>query len=330
MAQRMIGERQRWAWLTAGLSAVAAAKTCSLGWLWVLVGGLVVTLYYIYMDRFLRPCGVARLLTVGMGRVGRVLAVLTFLWTTVLLAWSAGLADAAFPMVDGFPVLGLVLLGVAAWGGNKGEAACARCAGVLCLFLIVLYGIVAVFSVPDIQPRFLAVRQPWENSLWAAGLFLLPAAVMYVPCRQSRKKPVWLHLLLLPGAAVLLAVICDGVLSPQLAAIQTAPLYTVAQSVSIFGVLERIEPLVSAAMTMGVFSLLSAMACACRALGNEMGKQSHYASAACAGAAVLLWPAARLSLPVITIGTVIFYFLIPLLAVITGRNYKNTNRKWEK
>ena len=145
--ERRIGERQRWAWMAAGLSAVVASKVCGYHWLWVLVGGLVVSVYNIVLDRTLAEQGVARLLCRKFGWGGKILAGSTLLWTILVMGWVAYLADTAFPMVDGFPGLGWVLLALAVWAAAKGPAACARCCGVLCLILLALYGVVAVFAV---------------------------------------------------------------------------------------------------------------------------------------------------------------------------------------
>ena len=59
---RRIGERQRWVWLTAGLSAAVASCLCGLGWPWVLAGGVLVSLYYIHMDQKLQCRGLSELL----------------------------------------------------------------------------------------------------------------------------------------------------------------------------------------------------------------------------------------------------------------------------
>ena len=114
MDQR-IGERQRWAWLASGLSVAAAACTCGFGWIWVLGAGLITTVYYIYIDKKLGPAGLAAMLPRNLGRSGRILAIITMLWLVIAMAWVANLADAAFPMVDGFPGLGWVLLALHFW-----------------------------------------------------------------------------------------------------------------------------------------------------------------------------------------------------------------------
>ena len=318
MVQRM-GERQRWAWLAGGLSVIVGACLCGLGWIWVLAGGLLAGLYYIYMDTALPATGLAAMLSKGV-------AVLTLLWLVLLMAWSAHLADSAFPMIDGFPVLGWTVLALAAWGSRKGAAACARCAGVLCLFLTILYSTVAVFALPDIQLKNLKPYGPLQNGIWTAGLFLLPGVVWYLPCSQSRKKPAWLVGIALPLAAGLLAAVTAGVLSPLLAASQSAPLYTLTQSVSLFGVVERIEPLLSAALTMGVFCLLSAMACAGKILLDQLYVQKWNGVAVCAAAGVLMGIAGKFDIVVIAIGSLVVLWLVPM-AVLVMRKKSSKKRK---
>lgn len=314
MVQRM-GERQRWAWLAGGLSVTVGACLCGLGWVWVLAGGLLVGLYYIYMDMALPAAGLASFLP-------KAAAVVILLWLVAVMAWSANLADGAFPMIQGFPTLGWTMLALAAWGSRKGPAACARCAGVLCLFLLILYSIVAVFALPDVQVRNLRPYGSWENGLWTAGLFLLPGAVWYLPCSRSRTKPAWIIGIALPVAAGVLSAVTAGVLSPLLAASRPSPLYTLAQSVSLFGVVERIEPLLSAAMVMGVFCLLSAMACACRSL--LPGKWTGVA--ACGAAAVLMGVAGEVNTAIVSVGNLVFFEALPAALILLQKK----RRKKEK
>lgn len=313
MEQRM-GDRQRWLWLLSGISAAAAAGSSGLSWSWVLAGSIPAALYYIYMDRKADVGGVAALLTVSFGKGGKILAGAALLWTVIAMAWAAQLADAAFPMVDGFPVLGWVMLALAAWGSRKGTVACARCAGVLSLFLLVLYGVVLVFSAPDIQMKNLLPRGHWLDGAQSLGLCLLPACLWYLPCRKLSKRPAWgLGVLLVLGTTALAAVTA-GVLSPELAAVLPAPLYMLAQSVSLFGVLERIEPLLSAAMTMGVFCLLSAMACSCRALADQIRKNPYNGVGSCIAAAALMGVVRGLPVVILSAGALIFWVSVPLLA----------------
>lgn len=267
------------------------------------------------MDQTVPSEGMASLYR-QLGWGGKILLSLTGLWTILILSWTACLADTAFPMVDGFPGLGWVLLALAAWGGQKGSAACARCSGVLCLFLLVLYGIVGIFAVPDVRADHLVPNGQWQESIWTLGLFLLPAGVWFVPCTRSRKGPAWQMAFLLPLFGAFLAAVTAGVLSPELAARKSVPLYDLAQSVSIFGVVERIEPLLSAAMTMGVFALMSSLVCSGQVMAEYLGAGAWSGTVICgaAGAGMYLirnWPAAW-----IAAGSAVFLLAVPLLVIV--------------
>ena len=314
--EQKIGERQRWIWLLAGVSGIAACCACGYNWLWVLMGGLLVSLYYIYMDKQVRNSGLAAKLTEAFGVGGKILAGLTILWIVMVMGWAASLADAAFPMVDGFPSLSWVLLALAAWGSWKGPAVCAGCSGVLGLFLIALYGVVILFAVPDVSVENLIVSSVWQESVWTVGLFLSASCVLYVPCRGRVKGPLFSVVLVLPVFVGVLAAATSGVLTPELASERTVPLYDLAQSISLFGVVERIEPLLSAAITMGVFSLLSALACAGHALANEIRSCRWNGVGICAGAAILIGWTRHLSVPLLTAGAWMFWVAVPLFTVI--------------
>lgn len=322
--ERKIGERQRWAWLAAGFSGIAASSTCGYGWFWAFAGGLLVSLYYMYMDKQLQDEGLAAKLTEAFGAGGKILAVLTVLWTILVMGWAASLADAAFPMVDGFPSLSWVLLALAAWGSWKGAAACARCSGVLSLFLLALYGVVVLFSVSDVKLDNLTISQRWQEGVWSAGLFLTVSGTLYVPCGRSAKGPAWGIALILPAFAGVLAAVTSGVLTPELASRRTVPLYDLAQSVSLFGVVERIEPLLSAAITMGVFSLLSALACAGRALLDEVRACKWNGVIVCAVSAVLIWLTKSIPVILLTAGAWVFWVAVPIFAVLMCK-MKTTN-----
>lgn len=311
--ERTIGERQRWVWLAAGLSAVAAADLCSLNWVWVLVGGLLVCAYYLYIEKRLLHDGLAVRLTQSFGFVGKILAVLSLFWIVLIMGWCACLADRAFPMVDGFPGLGWVLLGLTAWGCRKGPRACAGCSGVLCLFLLVLYGMIAVFSVPDVELSYLKPSADWKQVITAAGLFLLPAGVWCVPVTERKGKSRML-IFLLPVFAAALSAVTAGVLSPELAQSDTVPVYELARSVSVLGVVERIEPLLSAAMTMGIFCLLSSLACACQALSDEIGPWQWSGSLCCLAAAGTMYLAKALPGSLLIWGNMVFFLLLPAIA----------------
>ena len=74
------------------------------------------------------------------------------------------------------------------------------------------------------------------------------------------------------------------------AAIPPTPLYLAAQSVSLFGVMEHIEPLLSAAMTMGIFCLMASLTCAAQALADQLRPWKWSGALACLAAAAVMGP----------------------------------------
>lgn len=326
---KMIGERQHRAWLAAGASAVAAAGLCGMSWLWVLLGSLSVSGIYIYIDKRLEGEGLAQRLERVMGFPGKVLSVFLMFWLIIAMGWSACLADVAFPSVDGFPGLGLVLLGLAAWGAYKGPRACAGCAGIVCLLLAVLYAVIFVFSLPNVTPAYLVPAADSREFPIAAGLAVLPFCVRCMPAKR-RMENNRLFPLLLPVAAAGLSAVCSGVLSYELAAASAAPAYGLAQSVSVLGVIERIEPLLSAAMTMGIFCLLSAQACACRALADGIWPWRWSGSLCCLAAAVAMFPAAQLPKGIFAVGNLLFFLLLPVAAAAAEKKIKKEKKDVDK
>lgn len=308
MMSQPMGERQRWAWLACGSSAVAATCLGGRSWPWVLLGVGAATAWALLLDRRLRPAGPA------LGGWRRVWALLCALFAAAALAWCANLAVRAFPLHRGGPVLGWILLALTAWGCRKGPAACARCAGVLALFLLPLYGAVAGFALPDVTWSYLQPAGSWDQALLALGLGLLPAGVFFLPCRRRRPDWPWPWVLGIPLGAAALAAVTAGILSPELAAIPPTPLYLAAQSISLFGVMEHMEPLLSVAMTMGVFCLMASLACTIQALGNRMRPWKWYGPLACLAAGAGMGLAGALPLEALALGAGICFGLVPLAA----------------
>lgn len=306
-----IGERQRWVWLAASVSAVAAVLLCRLSWLWVLVGGSAVCLYYLYIEKKLGTDGLADRMS---GTVGNVIAVLMLFWIVLVMGYCACLADRAFPQVDGFPGLGWVMLALAAWACRKGDRACAGCSGILSLFMIVLYAVVAVFSLADVKIEYLKPDGRWTQALSAAVMFLFPFAVWMMPV-GGRKGKGNRWVLLLPVLAAALSAVTAGVLSPQLARSAQVPVYELSRSVSVLGVVERIEPLLSAAMTMGIFCLLTSLACACRRLADQIEPWPWSGSLCCLGAAGAMYAARVLPGSVWVVGNLLIFLLFPAVLV---------------
>lgn len=315
-----MGERQRWAWLAAGASAVTGTSLCGLSWPWVLLGVGGAAALSLLWDSCLRPAGAAPMLSHTFGPLGRVWALVCALFSAAALAWCANLAVRAFPLAQGGPVLGWTLLALAAWGCRKGPGACAACAGVLTMFLLALYGAVAGFALPDLHWSYLIPTGSWRQALLALGLSLLPAGVFFLPCRRRRRERPWPWVLLLPLGAAALAAVTAGILSPELAAIPPTPLYLAAQSVSLFGVMEHIEPLLSVALTMGIFCLMAALTCAAQALADQVRPWKWSGPLACLAAAAAMGPAGHLPLEALALGAGVCFGVTPFFCLLRRRH----------
>lgn len=154
---------------------------------------------------------------------------------------------------DNYPAVPLILLILAAWSAWKGPSAAARTACVL--FWAVLFIFIVVFA-SGIQAVELEWLMPdWKGTDWRTPILLLiPAAAVPLLEKEGRWRPR----LLLPALfAVGASAITAGVLSPGLAQELEMPFYEMSRSLDLFGVAKRFEAVISAAMTVGWFSLMS-------------------------------------------------------------------------
>lgn len=317
MNDRSLGSRQRWAWLLAGWSGVTAICLCGCGWIWVLAGAALVTGYDLLLDRLFPEGGLAALCA-GSGWSGKACGALIYLWLVVELAWVGALADWAFPAINGFPELGIVLLGVTAWGIWKGTSACARCGGVLCMAVLVLYAAVAAFALPDCRLEYCVPKGEPGETIKVVGLCLIPTALWLLP-RKKERGAAHPFALLIPLGAGALALVCAGVLSPELAAAEPVALYTLAQSISLFGVMERMEPLLSAAMTMSLLALLSILAAAARAAAEPLSPRRWTGAVACVLAMPTMLLVRNAPWELLAAGNGILWLTLPLLCAARRR-----------
>lgn len=185
---------------------------------------------------------------------GRVVLAIGGVFTLLAAAQTARRAGIAFP--DGTAWLAggvIVLLGTLA--GEKDAKQAAKVCGVLFLVLAGLYTIIILAAAKSAQLRWMA---PWggaRQTLEVVPSLLALTCLRFLPGRTQRVKRGWLGLLAICPAV--LAAVTAGCLSPRLTQQLTFPFYTVSQSLSVLGVMERLEPVVSAALLMGFFALES-------------------------------------------------------------------------
>lgn len=172
---------------------------------------------------------------------------------------AAGRCSAAlcaiYPESRGGPLTGLLLLLAAAYAAERGEETVLRSGAILFFFLTAVEAVILGFSAVQVRAAWLA-PQTGRVPFAAMTAALSPMAVLYVRGR-ARRTGGWLAAGV--GLCAAAALCAAGTLSPRVAGEEAFAVYTMAKSVSVFGVMERLEPVVSAALTAGGFCLLSVL-----------------------------------------------------------------------
>ena len=170
---------------------------------------------------------------------------LVLLGGALLLGGAARALCAIYPESRGGPLTGLLLLLAAAYAAERGEETVLRSGAILFFFLTAVEAVILGFSAVQVRAAWLA-PQTGRVPFAAMTAALSPMAVLYV-----RAAGV--------GLCAAAALCAAGTLSPRVAGEEAFAVYTMAKSVSVFGVMERLEPVVSAALTAGGFCLLAVL-----------------------------------------------------------------------
>ena len=265
-------------------------------------------------------------------------------WTLLVLGAAARRLCAAFPQRESV-LIGLLLLLLAVYASARGESVLTRAGTVCCLLLLALYAVLLLFSLPTLHRAWLRPQLKTDWTLLPYALLPLaalplrpnapravqPAAEPHVvhPVRKNRQTLRSAHRqkdhsLLWLGGGVLLTTLCAlvtaGGLSPQVAAGERFPFYGAMKSVKLLGVMERLEPLASAALTVGGFALLGLL-CAVSARCMERvapGMAAHAGWWNLLGGLAAFALAPYLSTQFFAVGTTIFWGLLPLAELIRG------------
>lgn len=286
------------------------------GWLWAGIASLLAAVLLgllLYLNR--NHCaGLADLS--GKTWLGKSLLALLLLWNLFALGAAARQLCGIFPTAQQSPLIGLLLLLVAAYAAGKKLA---PVVAALCFFFLLgLYGLLFGFSLPNLQPEYLkpVVAVPWEK----LTAVLAPLSVIYLYRGEKKGKPAWW---LLGGAvfAMLAALVTVGSLSPAVTAQSPFPFYEAAKSVTVLNAIQRLEPLVSAGLCTGGFCLLSLLCSVngellrtfCPGTEKISGRINFLAGGAC------LWMSGLSNGAFIAVGTTIFWGVFPFLLLIIGR-----------
>ena len=288
----------------------------AVGWLWA---GLATLLAALLLGSLLclRKAPLAE--NVVSLSLGKTLLIALVLWNLIALGVAARQLCESFPTAHPSPLIGLLLLLLAAYCGKKRSLPVAA----ICFFLLLgLYGLFFAFALPDLNVDFLQPAATPSISLLTAAL--LPFNVVWL-CQGKRKLPVfWL----LGGVlfAVAAAMVTAGILSAPVTAQTEFPFYEAAKSITLLGSIQRLEPLVSAGLCLGGFCLLSLLCSVNETLIFAISPQRKNLSALInflAGGAICLL-SNYFSGNIIALGTTIFWGIFPfiLLIVVNQKNIK--------
>lgn len=245
-------------------------------------------------------------------RPGKGTAWLQFLWLALAAGEMAKWLANCWPTAHGGPLIPLTVLVLAAVAGSRGADRAARAGSILFWFLLGLYALVLFGGARDGKGENLV--PDWTlPPLGVVAIYLLPAVAGFLPRQKAAAAP--LALAGIGGLGILASVITLAVLSPQVAAQEAVPFYTFSKGLSLFGVAERFEALVSAGLTMGFFCLLSFLCAAAGQLAETL--RGGWGTGGSFGLAALsaFWLLLEIDLPgeILAGGCLLFWVLVPTL-----------------
>lgn len=326
--KQALSPRQIFVFCLTALSAPAVIVCAGLPWPWVLALGMFAAAVETGLVLLWHSSGeenLPHLIFAAWGRpLGKVLLTLTAGFCILLLWRFVPAADAAFPDDDTLPFVPLTLLAVAAWSVWHGRAAVIRAVGVLLFFVAALYITVFAFALPDADVSRLGAWQT-DASLAPAAVLFLPTMGLYLtrPKQEKGKFPAfWIFLLVALPAAV--SAICAAVPGSR------GSFYEMAKSIEVLSVAQRLEPLVSALLTVGWFAALCLPALCVGEMADAVGLSPR---AAAVGACLLSAPSVLckrlVSDEILAVLGAVFCVIFPLLTlfVVARKKDKKTSQK---
>ena len=300
------------------------------GWLWVLGGSILACALAACQQAMQRRSGLsmrhALVRAFGTGG-GRSMAAAELLWLLFAASGAAAASQIAFEDNLG-PFLPAIPLLLAALAGQKGRLAAGRICAVLALCLAGLYAVVAAASLRHVQTDWCRPQGVPADAALVFCLCLGPVCMAFVTREEETPR-------ITPGAAAASALLpavpaflTAACLSPELARQEALPLLTLTKSLSVLSVMQRFELLLSVAQLLGLFALLTMLACAAESMADMMKRKKDAERAS--GAFCLLafggsFFAYRLPIWLWAVGAAIFWGIVPVLTQVIV-NIKKTEK----
>ena len=317
-------QRQWGAAVLLGLCVPALTLLCGFSWASVLLGAAAATGLLWAVGQLERKR--ERLSPTAL-RYGVMLPIaLVFL---LLAARLAAISPQFFPQSGGAAWIGLGVLVLAAAAADRGPAAVLRCAAILLLPVGAVFAATLLLALPQLRLRWLTPALDLQQIAESAAALLCAGTAF--PLLGGRRRQSGRSLPLCGGGllAVCTAAICAGCLSPRLAAGGQGFL-TLSRSLSLFGVMLRLEALVYGALTACVFVACALLLCLAGAVFPKTHRARILPGLLCAA---LLYPSLRIPRELLLLGgsvSGVFLAAFPqAVAVKTGavRGLKKAEKK---
>ena len=333
---RDVTRRQQLAWCFGAAGVPVMLLCAAASWHWALAAGACALLYYTIVWRLWVRAGdqqsLAMLARRQLGKTGAVVLIAAALWTVTALADTARRSAAAFPGGAEAALCGTVLLALCAWGGARGTQVLGRAVAVLAP---VLAGIHTVFLISALKQVRLAWCAPWGDAsqlLRLTPVLLLPSAALFLQRTPGSGKMPAAMLSVLALAPAVFAAVTSGCLSPAVAQDDGLPFYTLSKSLSLLGVMERLEPLVSAVLYLSFFCLgalltQAAATMLAAAFQDERLGQGAMPVAVCAAAFGLTFLPEGIPAWLANGGAAIFWGIVPLAILLVVLAKKEAKKR---
>lgn len=213
-----------------------------------------------------------------------------------MLTW----VSACWPDSGKWPAIALGVFGAIA--ALRGRETIVRFSAVSRYFLIVLLGGVILSGIKGISLDNLIPS--WQLN----GGDLITVCLLPALCGEDELKKAGNEVLLLAAAAA--SVVTVGVLSPGYASDAAAPFYELSRNLTVLGIAERFESVVSTAMTIGLFVTL------CFLLTNSCGEKVKHGMIIGILATILYASNACVDSRFVAAGTALIWVLLPTITAL--------------
>lgn len=219
----------------------------------------------------------------------RWMCVAQLFWLAVFVGQLAAKSAGSWDEGNTYPIVPLILLLLAALSAKSGGEKASRAITAVVWLVALMFALVLGAGTTMIRGENLL--PVWQKPSWElAALLLIPAVSAFLPS-ESKTKIRWLPAF--TGAfAVIVNLWVIGCMSRELAAYEKGAFLEYSKSISLFGVAERFEAVVSCALTVGWFALLSLLFAAAghqaEQISGQMGSWGVWICLLIAAVSVLL------------------------------------------